>query len=334
VRIASAALLLLAACSADPGTPDPGALPLPASFPAPFIPADNPYTAEKAELGRHLFYDERLSGNGEQSCAGCHQQDMAFTDGLPVAIGSTGEAGALNSPSLANVAYAMPLGWAHPELTALEDQLLGPMLGTTPVELGMSGREDEIMARLAADPATADRFAAAYPDAADPITFERTRDAIATFVRTLMSGDSDFDRFRAGDFDALSPAARRGSELFRSTRLGCGRCHSGFNLTLAVAFQGGAASPDEAMHDTGLGTFRVPSLRNVALTAPYMHDGSLATLDDVIAFYEFPPDNPDRSDLLKDFTLTDAERTDLRAFLDSLTDHAFISDPRFADPAE
>ncbi len=326
------ALLLLAACSADPAPIDSDLL-LPESFPAPFIPADNPYTAEKAELGRHLFYDERLSGNGEQACAGCHQQDKAFTDGLPTAIGSTGEAGALNSPTLGNVAYAMPLTWAHPDITTLEDQLLGPMLGTAPIELGMSGREDEIMARLAADPAMADRFAAAYPDAADPITFALTRDAIATFVRTLLSGDSDFDRFRAGDFDALSPAARRGSELFRSTRLGCGRCHSGFDFTLAVAFQGGAASPDEAMQDTGLGTFRVPTLRNVALTAPYMHDGRLATLDDVIAFYEFPPDNPERSELLKDFTLTDDERTDLRAFLESLTDWAFISDPRFADPA-
>jgi cytochrome c peroxidase len=330
--VRTALLLLLAACAADPAPPATD-LPLPASFPAPFIPADNQYSADKAELGRHLFYDERLSGNGEQACAGCHQQDRAFTDGLVTAVGSTGDVGALNSPSLANAAYAMPLGWAHPELTSLEDQLLGPMLGTAPVELGMSGREEEIMARLAGDPAMVDRFAAAYPDSAEPISFTSTRDAIATFVRTLMSGDSDFDRFRAGDFDAISPAARRGSELFRSTRLGCGRCHSGFALTLAVAFEGGAADPDAAMHDTGLGRFRVPGLRNVAVTAPYMHDGSLATLDDVLDHYQEPPAGASRSELIPEFTLTDAERADLLAFFDSLTDHAFLSDPRFADPA-
>jgi cytochrome c peroxidase len=319
VRLLLAALLAAGACA---GQDEPPALPLPAGFPAPFIPADNPYSAEKAELGRHLFYDERLSGNGEQACAGCHRQELAFTDGLPTAIGSTGEVGALNAPSLANVAYAMPLGWAKPELHTLEEQLLGPMLGTAPIELGMSGREDEILARLAADPAMVERFAAAFPEVDAPITFTATRDAIATFVRTLLSGDSAFDRFRAGDFDALTPAARRGSELFRSTRLGCGGCHSGFALTTATHFQGGDADPEQAMQDNGLGLFRVPTLRNIALTAPYMHDGSMATLDEVVDFYE----------ATKELGLTAAERADLLAFLDSLTDWTFVSDPRFADP--
>ena len=226
------------------------------------------------------------------------------------------------------------------------------MRGAQPIELGMAGHEDEVMARLAAEPRYSPLWEAAFPG--QPARFEHIKLALACFTRSLISGDSAFDRRQ------LSAPASRGADLFYSQRLGCANCHAGFNFTTATRhlgsqptappfhniglynLDGAGAYPADApglRAFTGLardeGRFRVPSLRNVELTAPYMHDGSVATLEEVIRIYEAGgrgEPSPLRSRELRSFTLSDAERADLVEFLRALTDHRFVNDPRFADP--
>ena len=190
---------------------------LPPGFPTPVVPPDNRMTNEKVELGRHLFYDTRLSGNGTQACASCHQQERAFTDGAATATGSTGEAHPRNSMTLANVAYASTLAWANPLLFTLEDQALVPMFGTEPVELGLNGMEEELLDRLRAVPRYQELFEAAYNDA-DPFTLVNVVRAIGAFRRTLISGNAPFDRYQAGDQSAISDSAKRGFEMTPTER--------------------------------------------------------------------------------------------------------------------
>ena len=363
-----AALVLAAGCVGD-DAPARVELDLPAHFPAPMVPDDNPLTADAIELGRQLFYDTRLSINEAISCASCHQQRFAFADDKAVSVGATGEAGVLNAPSLSNAIYMHPLTWAHPQITAIEEQLRGPMFGESPLEMGITGAEDAILARLRAEPVYTELFAAVFGDSG--IDFDRVRYAIASFVRSLVSYRSPFDAFLEGDSSAISASARRGSELFYSDRLGCSGCHSGFNFTAATHSAASTGQQLSPYHNLGLynvdgqggypasavgliaqtgvardmGRFRVPSLRNVALTAPYMHDGSVATLQDVIAIYEAGGrnieqapnagdgrENPFRSADLPSFELTDSERADLIEFLRSLSDEAFTTDPAHANP--
>ncbi len=342
---------------------------LPAHFPTPSAPPDNALTAAGIELGRHLFYDPRLSLNESLACADCHKQEFAFADNLAVSKGATGEVGVLNAPGLGNVIYAQPLTWAHGEVTRIEDQLLGPMFGEAPLEMGLSGNEALVTQRLQDESTYARLFESAYPG--EEIDLDKARFALASFVRSLLSYRSDFDRFLAGDTAAISGQALRGSELFYSERLGCSHCHVGFAFTTAVRSQesreqqpspyhniglynidGNGAYPESAQGlfaETGferdMGRFRVPSLRNVELSAPYGHDGSVATLEEFIQIYEAGGrhieegpsagdgrTNPWRSGALKSFTLDDEERAELVAFLRSLTDREFVSDPRHADP--
>lgn len=344
---------------------------LPKGFPRPVVPADNPMSDEKVALGRHLFYDKRLSQNGTQACASCHQQERAFSDGGAVAIGSTAEVHPRNSMSLTNVAYATTLTWANPLLFTLESQALVPMFGTEPVELGLNGHETELLARLRAVSRYGELFAAAYPGVADPFSVENVTRAIASFERTLISGNSPYDRYVYGrDEEALSEQARRGRVLFFSEKFECFHCHSGFNLQDSANFDGnhfpearfhntalynidglGAyPTPNTGVHEiTGLaadmGRFRAPTLRNVAATAPYMHDGSIATLAEVLDHYaaggrtisDGPyagngSASPLKSNFMIGFTMTPEEESALLAFLESLTDTAFLSDERFSDP--
>jgi cytochrome c peroxidase len=338
---------------------------LPPGFPPPVVPADNPLTAEKVALGRRLFYDRRLSGDGHFACASCHRQELAFTDGRPRAVGATGATLARSAMSLANAAYPATLAWDEPELTRLEDQALVPMLATDPIELGIAGREAEVLARLRADARYRELFAAAFPGDPDPFTLGHVTRALASFERTLLSGDSPYDRLLyRDDREALSPAARRGMALFFSAELACAECHAGFNLSGPVHFAragGGAAfEPPPAFFNTALydlgggaypldnpglvrrtgraedqGRFRAPTLRNVALTAPYMHDGSIATLGEVIDHYAAggrAAGNPGKDSRLEGFAISAAGKTDLIAFLEALTDRAFVTDPRLADP--
>lgn len=373
VLIGLAALVFaLVGCEAtEPAASADTVLQLPAGFPAPKVPADNPITAEKAELGRYLFYDKRLSSNGTQACAGCHEQARAFTDGKARAVGSTGELHPRNSQGLANVAYAPTLTWGNPTLLTLEHQILIPIFGETPIELGVGADKDAVLARFRDDPAMAKRFAAAFPKRAEPVQWETVVAALATFVRTMISGDSPFDRY-VHNGGSLSDAARRGMNLFFSERLECHHCHGGFNFSEATT-HAGSGFEAALFHNTGqynidgkgayppgnagvfeitadpadMGRFRPPSLRNVGVTAPYMHDGSVATLEQVIRNYErggrlishgkYAGDgakSPLKSGLVPGFTLTDSERSDLVAFLHSLTDETFLHDPRFSDPTK
>src|SRR4030095_14594304 len=166
---------------------------LPPGFPQPRVPADNPMSDAKVELGRYLFYDKRLSFNQKQSCASCHQQSRAFTDGRAHAVGSTGEVHPRSSMSLVNVAYFPALTWANPTLTELEAQALVPMFGDRPVELGMKGREDLLLSRVKKVPEYQRLFPAAFPDEKDPFTVTLLVKALSCFQRTILSGDSPYD---------------------------------------------------------------------------------------------------------------------------------------------
>lgn len=307
---------------------------LPPGFPEPCVPEDNPMNDAKVELGRRLFYDRRLSGNGTQACASCHRPERAFTDGRARAIGSTGELHPRGSQSLANVAYNASFTWVEAGRRSLEDQARGPMYGDHPVELGATGHEKELMAALLADAEVADLFVAAFPG--EPLDEAHVRKAIASFERTLLSGDSAYDRLVwRDDREAMSAEALRGMALFFSPTLACSRCHAGFTFSGPVRFEG-LAGEEPATHDTGLGgRFRAPTLRNVAVTAPYMHDGRFATLEAVIDYYAAGGSRaPGQSALLAGFRLSAEERCDLVAFLESLTDASFLTDTRFSDPRE
>jgi len=328
-------------------------------------------SAAKVELGRYLFYDPQLSGNGTMSCSSCHLQELAFSDGLALSTGSTGEVHPRNSQTLTNIAYNATFTWANPILTEVEQQIVIPMFGEFPVEMGITGNEAAVLDRFSDDSRYQQMFAAAFPEESESITFENLVHALGAFTRTLISGDSPFDQFvYQGDLSAMSESALRGLDLFSSEKFECHHCHGGFNFTLSTLhsettfperpffntglynIDGEGAYPPEnrgAYEITGeiidMGRFRPPTLRNVALTAPYMHDGSIATLDDVLDFYaaggrliddgEFAGDgrkNPYKSGFVPGFEMTEQEREDMLNFLHSLTDETFITDERFSNP--
>jgi cytochrome c peroxidase len=345
---------------------------LPARFPKPRVPASNPMSASKAELGRHLFYDTRLSGNGTQSCATCHEQERAFTDGKARAVGSTGQVHPRGSMSLVNVAYAASLTWGNPSIKQLEDQALVPMFGDHPVELGLQPPGTVMLDRLRAEPRYGPLFEQAFGSGPEAITLEHVTQAIASFERTIISASSPWDRYHNDrDDTAISPAARRGEILFFGQPQSCFRCHGGFTFSGAVDFEGRREGGEVEFHNTGLyniagalsypppnsgiyevtkkledvGKFKAPTLRNIAVTGPYMHDGSAATLEDVLAHYAaggrtisdgpnrgVGHDNPGKSPTVRGFPLTAEQRDDLIAFLRSLTDDSVLRDPRFSNP--
>lgn len=344
---------------------------IPAALPKPIVPADNPITKEKVELGRHLFYEKRLSVTGKFSCATCHIQAKAFTDGKTLGVGATGEKHPRNAMSLANIGYNSVLTWANPLQNKLESQLLVPLFGEHPIEMGMVGKEQEILAMLRSDLQYPKMFAAAFGTGDNYISINNLTKAIASFERTLISLNSAYDRYRyQGESSAISASAKRGEELFNSERLECFHCHGGLNLSDSIMHDR-LAFKEIAFHNTGLynidgkgayppnntgvyeitnqpsdmGRFKAPTLRNIALTAPYMHDGSIKTLEEVIGHYkaggrtikngEFAgvgSENPLKSNFVSGFKLTVKEQRDLLAFLRSLTDEEFINNPEFRDP--
>lgn len=289
---------------------------LPRGFPTPAVPAGNPMSEAKVALGERLFFDPRLSITGRHSCASCHDPARAFTDGRPRAVGATGEALRHSSMSLANVAYNVSFGWNRPDVRSLEEQMLEPLTNEHPIELGLAGREATVVGALEADPAYRTAFAAAFPDEAPALTFANIVKAIAAFERTLLSGDSAFDRLAfGGEHEALSKEARRGMSLFFSPAVGCSRCHSGFNFAGNWVDERGATG-ETSFADNGTGLrLRVPGLRNVAVTAPYMHDGRFASLTAVLEHYAGRPDTT---------PLSEHDRHALVAFLESLTDPRFL----------
>ncbi len=345
---------------------------VPKGTPLPVVPDDNPVTEEKFQLGRHLFYDVRLSGNGTKSCSSCHLQHLAFSDGVARPSGSTGQMHPRNSQALVNVAYFPTLNWANTATTRLELQIPVPLTGDDPIELGVNEtNSEEVLDRFRQDQRYQQLFADAYPDEEDPYDFHNIIYALATFVRGLNSFNSDYDRYLQGDSNALTESAKRGMNLFNGERLECFHCHEGitfsnayrdrtqqrpvpieffnnglYNLDANGSYpEGGEGLFDITQKWSDMGKFRPPSLRNVELTAPYMHDGSKATLEEVVAHYaaggtvtEFGPNagdgrsNPNKASEIVSFDITEAEVNDLVNFLKSLTDHDFINNPRFSNP--
>lgn len=369
-------LLGLASCGGDSGqdTADvktsAWAWALPSGFPTPVVPADNAMSAAKVDLGRFLFYDKRLSGNGTQACAGCHLQAKAFTDGLAVSKGSTGEFTARNAQALGNVAYHPTLTWANPSLVVLERQMEVPLFGENPVEMGITDQNKATVLQRFTDAALyAPKFAAAYPGEAKPVTWGNVINAITAFERSLISGNSKYDQAIAGKA-VFSAAEQRGKDLFFGDKAACTQCHSGFNFNDQV-IHASAQAAKKPFHNIGLynlggtgaypepnrgvmelsglyqdmGAFRAPSLRNVEVTAPYMHDGSVATLEDALDIFVAGGRhittgahvgdgrlNPYKSPLVKPLALTAQDKADLIVFLKTLTDHEFLANPQQSDP--
>ncbi len=332
-----AALLFVTLCGA--AEPESYNWNLPRGFPKPAVPADNPMTQAKVELGRYLFYDARMSVNGKQSCASCHKQELAFTDGLPVAVGATGEHHPRGAMSLVNVAYDSVLTWSDASKRQLEQQALVPMFGDHPVELGL--RQDAHFFSLLPQDALYQRlFIAAFPADGNPYTVANVTRALACFERSIISARSPYDRYHYNrDDSAISESAKHGEVLFFSQPLSCFRCHGGFNFNDNTTSAG--HEPDEVeLHNTALyaeqGKFKAPGLRNIAITAPYMHDGSIQTLEAVLDHYaqggRAGHNNPSKDPLLTGFALSPQDRKNLIEFLKTLTDEEVLRDPRFSNP--
>jgi cytochrome c peroxidase len=343
---------------------------LPGNLPPPAVPAGNPMNDAKIELGHWLFYDTRLSVNGTMSCASCHIQLLAFTDGRARSVGATGQFHPRSSMTLVNSAYASRLTWANQLLDKLEDQALTPLLGDNPVEMGMGGHEDRIVELLMSEAHYSELARRAFPGDSDPHSVLNAVRSISAFVRTIVSYDSPYDRYLAGEDTAISESAKRGMEMFFSERLECFHCHGGFNFTDSTT-HANSRIDQVGYHNTGLynvdangaypedntglfdmtgerrdmGRFKAPTLRNVAVTAPYMHDGSVATLEEVVAHYErggrliedgpLAGDgrvSPYKSDFVRGFEISESERSDLLAFLDALTDEHVLTNERWSDP--
>lgn len=373
-----AASLLLSACGQSETTLDEGGInvtafdwQLPSGTPLPLEPDDNPMTAARFVLGRHLFYDARLSSNGTRSCSSCHVQALGFSDGRVRATGATGELLARNSQALLNVAYNATLTWANFSLTELEQQARIPLFGESPVEHGITDENrEQVLQRLRDEPRYTDLFDAAFPSDADPVNFTHIIAALGSFVRGMVSFDSEFDRFQRGEPSTYSAAAERGRQLFNGEELECFHCHGGYNFSDSTVDRN-MTFVSRPFHNTGLynlggagdfpadsqglieltgdpsdmGKFRAPTLRNIAVTAPYMHDGSLATLDDVLEFYAaggrviesgpYAGDgrfSPFKDGFINGFAMSEQNKQDLIAFLESLTDETFNTDPRFSNP--
>jgi parallel beta-helix repeat protein len=282
-------------------------------------------TAEQIELGRLLFFDPVLSQNNDIACASCHQPDLGFSDGRPTSVGTSGVPVQRSAPSLWNVGFVQNLFWDGRE-TSLEKQAEIPL--TNPDEMGVTDTA-ALVAELAAIPAYVQRFQAAF-GGEQPVSLEKMTAALAAFERSLLSQNSPFDRYAAGDFDALSPQQRRGLALFRSGATRCFECHAA--PTFASEGFRVIGVPDDDPGRAGVaadalpGAFKTPTLRNIALSAPYMHDGSLATLADVLDFYAEGAgrahgiENVDA--LVNGFEMSESEKADLLAFLYALTDES------------
>ncbi len=366
---------LLQGCgSSDSGDPNSSSYQwkLPSDFPTPKVPADNPMSEARVELGRFLFYDRRMSITQTKSCGDCHEQRRGFTDNLETAIGVTpDQVHPRNALTLTNVAYNSVFNWANPNSLSMEIQAHGVLFNETPIELGWADNEQTLLARFQTDSIYQGMFSEAFPDEAEPITITNIEKAISSFERVLISGNSAFDRFSRGDSSALNSSEKNGLNLFFSERLECFHCHGGFNFSQTVDHEGQQFTQIEFQNngiyniggtgaypanntgiweftqkDEDMGKFRAPTLRNIALTAPYMHDGSFDTLESVlvdnyarggrlITSGPYAGDgalNPFQSSLLQGFLLTEQEKNDVLAFFDSLTDWEFICNPDLSDP--
>lgn len=322
---------LLFACQKE--LQPPGAVPLlaiPPGFPSPVFPAGNEFSAERWALGKKLFYDPVMSADSSVSCASCHHLAYAFSDTVAFSPGVAGRPGVRNAPTLANIAY-------HPYFTreggvpTLEMQILVPIQEHNEFDFNIV----LLAERLKSDSTYVQMSRAAYDREPDPFVITR---AIACFERSFISGRSRYDAyFFEGQSTALNAAEKRGLDLFFSEKTNCSGCHSGFNFT-NYAFENNGLYidyPDPGRFrltnkESDRARFKVPSLRNIALTGPYLHDGSMRTLAEVLEHYNSGGmAHPNKSPLVRPLGLSSAEKADLLAFLRSLTDYNFVTNSNF-----
>ena len=302
---------------------------LPKSFPIIIEPDDNQFSQKRWELGKKLFYDPIMSSDSSISCASCHAPKLAFSDDVSMSLGVQNRLGVRNSPTLANLAY-------HPHFTreggvpTLEMQVLVPIQEHNEFDFNIL----LIVERLKNNPIYVEMGNEAYGRA--PSAFVITR-ALACFERSLISGYSRYDQFLNYNKNTLSKSEQRGMDLFFSNKTNCSNCHSDFNFT-NYAFENNGlyeTYTDEGrfrltQNERDKARFKVPTLRNIELTGPYMHDGSLLTLEEVIDHYNSGGENhPHKSNLIEPLELSNREKNDLMAFLKSLTDESFTQNPLF-----
>jgi cytochrome c peroxidase len=308
----------------------PIAVKVPLGLPPLPVPADNPVTAETVALGRKLFYDKRLSADNTISCSNCHSPQLGFTDGRRHSTGVGGKTGTRNAPTVLNAAYSPAQFWDG-RAASLELQAAGPI--ANPVEMNQT--HEVSVAKLSADTQYKTLFEAAFGPG--PITIGKVEKSIAGFERTMISGNSPFDRYQfGGDKTALSAAALRGLAIFKDKNKGnCATCHTidehyalftdgkYHNIGVGVNAEGEITDPGrfaETKSETDRGAFKTPTLRNIGLSAPYMHDGSLKTLKDVVDFYAGGGNsNANLDKEIKERKLSGQEREDLVEFLESLS---------------
>lgn len=323
-------LLLLLACGKETlEVPDtPALLNVPTGFPEPVFPEDNAFTAERWALGKQLFFDPIMSRDSTVSCASCHLPQHAFSDVVALSLGVDNRLGRRNAPTLANVAY-------HPYFTreggvpTLEMQIAVPVQEHDEFDFNML----LIAERMTRNNGYVEASRKAYNRAPDAFVITR---ALATFERSMLSGNSPYDQAAQG-LTTLSPAQQRGQALFFSERLACAKCHNGFDFSnYAFENNGLYESYDDPgrYRLTGLESdrarFKVPTLRNISVTAPYMHDGSLPSLEAVIEHYnQGGSPHPNKSPRIQALQLTESEKSDLVQFLEALTDEEFLNDPKF-----
>ena len=322
-RIAAAALFASAPALAADKVPAPTVADHVWRLPTVPMPQDNLSTPARVALGKALFFDPRLSGNGASSCATCHNPSLGWSDGLKTAVGFGGLVLARATPTITNTAYNTQFMWDGRK-KSLEDQALGPMKAADEMNTDFPA----VIARLGGMPGYRAMFEKAYPG--EPIGEEAIAKALAAFERTVISRDSPFDRWLAGDTRALSAEQYRGYKVFTDPAQGnCAACHSGPNFTdngfHNIGIKSSAANPDLGRYNirkvaSMKGAFKTPTLRDIALTGPYFRDGSAATLREVVDHYARGGD--DRSNLsqdMKKLDLSERDRNDLVAFLHALT---------------
>jgi cytochrome c peroxidase len=318
------------------GTPYEVSVPL--GLPPLPIPDDNPMTVEKIELGKLLYFDKRLSADGTISCATCHDPQMAWAEDTPTSTGIGGQVGDKNSPTVINAAYA-PVQFWDGRASSLEEQALGPI--ENPIEMGHDLKELVPQLNKIEDiPGYRQRFQEVFNS---EVTSEGMAKAIAAFERTILSGNSPYDQYQAGDESAMTEAQQRGMRTFED--IGCSSCHASPLFSNYKFYNAGIGMdkdpPDEGrMAVTGderdLGKFRVPSLREVANTAPYFHDGSVATLEEAVALMTRGGiDNPNLSPLLRGIgtrEVSDQEIADVVEFLKALSGDFPVIEPPTSFP--
>lgn len=314
----------------------------------------------KTALGRWLFFDNRLSYNQQKSCASCHDPKFCFSDGYRTSAGTDGFNVKHNAPSLINVVFLSNLTWADSSIHELAQQMRNPMFNEDPRELGIKGHESIVLNQIAADPYYQKAFKEVYPNQPSPIQLDNIINAIAAYETTLTSFNSKYDQYLKGEKKALNTHELAGMKLYQSDRLQCARCHDHPTLSqrqdLVYAntglynLAGNYPLQDQGLFDyTGKnedrGKFRIPSLKNVMLTAPYTHNGSVETISEMIDIYAaggrtildgpFKGDgtkHPNKSHLIKGFQLSSLEKQQLLAFLNALTDTSNLHLEHWKDP--